>query len=250
MSIGRDTFNLNKTEFNQKLGKIITNHRAGSKIIGEPREFILRCCKLTERWGKLANDPEILVYLRNIDIAGGRKVKMISLEKGTTKQPVPKAKLVDELYPARRIATSASAEETHYLKVKAAMRGGVKDQMKEFRASIDLPQVCSITGLLLRPGTRTDIDHVGTPFSKIADDFMETKGLKYSDIVLKGPPTRKEFKNNSLWVEWQDYHRTHARYSLVCSSANRSKGSDGYCTPPELIGSFAKEDPEDLALDF
>jgi hypothetical protein len=175
---------------------------------------------------------------------------MISLERGTTRQPVPKAKLVDELYPVKRIATTATPEEKHYNAVKAAMRGGVKDQMKEFRDSINFPQVCSITGLLLRPGTRTDIDHVGTPFSKIADDFIETSQLKYTDIVLKGPPTKKEFKDTQLWEQWQDYHRTHARYSLVCSSANRSKGSDGYITSPHLLGSFSKEDPEDLALDF
>jgi hypothetical protein len=41
-----------------------------------------------------------------------------------------------------------------------------------------------------------------------------------------------------------------ARYSITLSSANRSKGADGYTTDPELLGTFAKEDPEDLALDF
>lgn len=250
MSIGKETFGLTKTEFSEKIGRIIKNFRSNSKLIGEPREFVLRCCRLTEKWSKLANDENVQTYLRNIETAGGRKVKMISLERGSTRQPVPKAKLVDELYPVRRIATTATPEEKHYNAVKAAMRGGIKDQMKEFRDSVDLPQVCAITGLLLRPGTRTDIDHVGTPFSKIADDFMDAKGLKYCDVVLKGPPTKKEFKDSSLWTEWQDYHRTHARYSLVCASANRSKGSDGYATAPELLGTFAKNDPEDLALDF
>jgi hypothetical protein len=46
------------------------------------------------------------------------------------------------------------------------------------------------------------------------------------------------------------YHLEHARFSLVCASDNRSKGASGYQTPEELIGSFAKESPEDLALDF
>jgi hypothetical protein len=41
-----------------------------------------------------------------------------------------------------------------------------------------------------------------------------------------------------------------ARYSLTLASANRSKGCGDYQTPPDLIGSFSKEDPEDLALDF
>lgn len=249
-TIGKDTFGCNKTEFSQKFGRIIQNFRTNSKLIGEPRELVLRACRLTELWAKMANDPETVVYLRVIEIAGGRKIKMVSLERGDTKQPVPKQKLLDALYPPKKIATSASPEEKHYLAVKAAMRRGVDAQIKAFRSSIDLPQICYITGLTLRPGTRTDIDHVGTPFSKIADDFIGGKGLKYSDIVLKGPPTKKEFKENSLWAEWQDYHRTHARYSLVCASANRSKGAEGYVTPSELLGSFKSDDPENISLDF
>ncbi len=250
MSLGKDTFDLNKTEFSDKIGRIIKNFRANSKLIGEPKEFVLRCCKLTERWGKLANDENVLIYLRNIETAGGRRVKMICLERGTTQQPVPKAQLLSALYPTKRIATSASPEEKHYNAVKAAMRNGVVHQMKAFRDSVNLPQICSITGLMLRKGVRTDIDHVGIPFSKIADDFVEGRELKYTDIVLAGPPTKKVFKDTELWQAWQEYHQTHARYSLVCASGNRSKGSGGYVTSPELVGSFTKEDPEDLALDF
>jgi hypothetical protein len=250
MAIGKETFGLNKTEFNEKLGRIIKNFRANSKLLGEPREFILRCCKLTERWAKLANDPEVVVYLRNIDTAGGRKVKVISLERGTTRQPVPKAKLVDELYPVKRIATSATPEEKHYNATKAAMRGGVYYQLKAYRDSVNLPIICSITGKKILPGHKTDVDHIGMTFSEIADRFVECHGLKYTDILLCGPPTAKRFKDDTLWQKWVAYHLEYARFALVCASGNRSKGSDGYCTDPAIIGSFAKEDPEDLALDF
>ena len=249
-TIGRDTFGLTKTEFGQKIGRIITNHRANSKIIGESRDFVLRCCKLTEQWEKLANDPETLVYLRNLEIAGGRKVKMLSLERGSTKQPIPKAKLVDALYPAKKIATSATPEEKHYNAVKAAMRQGIAPQLKTFRDWVDGQVVCAITGKKIRPGMRTDVDHVGMTFSEIADCFLREKCLKYSAVVLCGPPTAKRFKEDALWVEWQEFHKLKARYSLVCASANRSKGADGYVTDRELLGSFAKEDPEDLSLDF
>ena len=250
MTLGKDTFNLNKTEFSEKLSRIIKNFRANSKLIGEPKEFVLRCCKLTERWSKLANDPEVIVYLRNIDTAGGRKVKVISLERGATRQPVPKAKLVDELYPVKRIATSATPEEKHYGAVKGAMRGGIYYQLKAYRDSVNLPIICCITGKKVLPGMKTDVDHVGMTFSEIADRFLESKGLKYTDIVLKGPPTAKVFKDNELWQSWVYYHLEHARFALTLASGNRSKGADGYCTDPALIGSFAKEDPEDLALDF
>lgn len=250
MSIGKDTFDLNKGEFSQKFGRIIQNFRANSKLIGEPKEFVLRACKLTEQWGKLASDAEVIVYLRNVDIAGGRKVKMVSLERGSTRQPVPKAKLVEALYPAKKIATTATPEEKHYNAVKAAMRLGVAPQLKAFRDWVDLPIVCSITGRKIRQGMRTDVDHVGITFSEIADTFIREKGLKYSAVVLCGPPTAKRFKDDALWQEWQEFHRKKARYSLVCASANRSKGSDGYVADCELVGSFEKEDPEDLALDF
>jgi hypothetical protein len=250
MSIGKETFNLNKSEFSEKIGRIIQNFRANSKLVGEPKDFVLRCCRLTERWQKLANDPDVVVYLRNNEIAGGRKVKMIHLERGTTKQPVPKNQLVDALYPVKRIATSATPEEKHYNATKCAMRGAITYQIKAFRDSVTLPAICSITGKKIRPGMKSDIDHIGMTFSEIADAFIESKELKYTDIVLKGPPTAKVFKDQTLWEQWVAWHLEKARYAIVCASANRSKGSDGYQTNPELIGSFAAETPEDLSLDF
>ena len=250
MTIGLDTFGLTKKEFTEKLTRIISNHRASSKLVGEPAEFVLRACRLTEQWGKLASDPEVIVYLRNIDIAGGRKVKMISLERGGTKQPVPKAKLLDTLYPPKKMACTATVEESHYNKVKSSMRLAIHYQLKSYRDSVNLPIICSLTGKKIRPGQRTDVDHIGSTFSEIADSFVEMKGLKYTDIVLKGPPTAKVFKDEVLWQEWNLYHLAKARYALVCASANRSKGADGYRTNPGIIGSFSAEDPEDLSLDF
>ena len=250
MGIGHDTFDLNKTQFNEKLSRIIKNFRANSKLIGEPREFILRCCRLTEQWSKLSNESEVEIYLRNIDIAGGRKVKVLSLERGITKQPIPKAKLVNALYPVKRIATTATPEEKHYNAVKVAMRGGIYYQLKAFRDSCSLSTICHISGRKIRASDKTDIDHIGMTFSEIADRFIASQELKYTDITLKGPPTAKIFTDWVLWEKWVSYHLQYARFALVFSSSNRSKGADGYCTDRDLIGSFAKEDPEDLALDF
>ena len=250
MSIGKTTFTLNKGEYSDKLGRIIGNHRANSRIIGEPREFILRSCRLTEQWLKLSNDPEVLVYLRNIDIAGGHKVKMISLELNGSKQPVSKSKLVDALYPVKKIKTSATPEEKHFNAVKAAMRNAVLGQLKSFRAVASMPTECYLTGKVLRKGNRTDVDHVGCSFAELADSFMVSNGLRYTDVTLIGPPTGKKFKDSILWSGWQDYHEERAEFALVCASANRRKGCGDYETPPELYGSFAKQDPEDLTLDF
>jgi hypothetical protein len=175
---------------------------------------------------------------------------MLSLERGTTKQPVPKAKLVDELYPVKRIATTATPEEKHYNAVKAAMRNGIHYQLKSYRDACSLPCVCYLTGKQIRPGQRTDVDHIGTTFSEICDEFIREKSLKYSLVTLKGPPTAKVFADGDLWQQWVAFHLSKARYALTLASANRSKGSNGYETPRELLGSFSKEDPEDLSLDF
>jgi len=250
MPSGKDTFQLNKTQFSERLSRIIKNFRANSKLVGEPREFILRCCRLTEKWSKLANDPETSVYLRNIDTAGGRKVKMLSLERGPTRQPVSKAKLIDALYPAKKIATTATPEEKHFNAVKAAMRYAVKHQLQAFRDASGPANICYLTGLQLRPYSKTDVDHIGMPFSEIADKFLQSQSLRYTDITLKGPPTAKVFTDTLLWVKWIDFHEEKAKFALVCSSANRSKGSDGYSVDSALIGSFQSEDPEVLALDF
>lgn len=250
MSIGKETFDLKKSEFNDKISRIIKNFRANSKLIGEPKDFVLRACRLSPKWSKLACDPEVSVYLRNIEIAGNRKVKMISLERGSTKQPVPKAKLVEELYPVKQIASTPNTAEKHYNAVKAAMRNGIYYQLKAFRDGINLPIVCSLTGRKIRLGMKTDVDHIGMCFSEIADSFIRERNLKYTDIALIGPPTAKRFKDDVLWQEWVAYHMEKARYSLVLATANRSKGSEGYKTPEDLYGTFQKEDPEDLSLDF
>ena len=165
-------------------------------------------------------------------------------------QPVPKQKLLNVLYPPHKTAATATPEEKHYNAVKAAMRGAVHYQLRAFRDSCELPAVCHISGMKIRPGHRTDVDHVGMTFSEICDEFVREKCLKYSRVLLKGPPTAKVFADDVLWQEWVAFHMAKARYALTLASANRSKGSDGYVTPAELIGSFAKEDPEDLALDF
>jgi len=248
--LGKETFGLNKGEYADKLGRIINNFPVNSRLIGEPREFVLRSCRLVQTWEKLANDPEVRLYVRNISIAGGRKVKLLSLELNHTKQPVPKNKLMDALFPPKKIKSSATSEESHYNKVKSAMRFGVGDQLKDFRSKAKLPTVCYISGKELRRGNRIDVDHVGMSFSEIADSFLASEGLVYTDVYLVGPPTAKRFKDPFLWERWQSFHKEKAQFSLVCASANRSKGAGDYKTPESLYGSFSREDPEDLALDF
>jgi hypothetical protein len=251
MPTAKDTLGLNKGEFTKKIDSIIKNFRCNSKLIGKSKEFVLRSCALSGRWSKMALDPETSVYIRNIEIANsGRKVKMLSLERGGTRQPVPKSKLLDELYPAKRIATSATPEQKHYNAVRTAMRNGINHQIREFREGSSFPVTCRITERKLLKGSRVDVDHWGKPFAQIADEFLERVGKRYIDIVLVGPPSSKRFKDSELWEDWQEYHLNNCFLTIVCASANRSKGADGYKTPSYLIGSYESEDEEEISLNF
>ena len=250
MSLAKETFNLGKGDFTDRLGRIIDAHRANSRIIGEPAQFILRACRLADRWSKLAHDTETTVHVRYQDLAGGRGVKMLSLERGGSKQPVPKKKLVEALYPTKKIATTATLEEKHFNAVKAAMRRGVEKQLKEYKASLAYPIECHITGRRLIRGTRVDVDHISKPFAQLADEFIVENMMTYADISLIGPPTAKKFKDELLWNSWCEYHLKHARFAVVCASANRSKGAAGYATPVELIGSFKPSAEDEIDLDF
>ena len=246
----KETLNLNKTQFTEKLVSIINNNRANSRLIGSPLEFILRVCKLSERWGKLAQKPDTKVFLRYFEMAGGRKVKMISLEGGGAKQPVPKAKLVEALYPAKKIATTATIEEKHFNAVKAAMRNGVANQLADYKATVQYPIECKITGRRLIRGTKVDIDHCNKPFAQIADEWLNYSLLTYAEIILSGPPNNKRIKDDALWESWKSWHKIHASFAIVCASANRSKGAAGYATPVELIGSFKPVSDDEIDLDF
>lgn len=250
MTLGKQTFGLTKKDFDDTLSRIINNHRVNAKVIGNPKEFVLRACNLCPAWSKLASDPAVEVRLRNVEIAGGRRVKLISLERGESAQPVSKSKLLDSLYPAKEIKTSATPEEKHYNSVKASMRQAISSQLKDYRESVQFPTLCYISNKELKKGYRTDVDHVGASFSEIADNFIEDMGLTYCEVILSGPPTAKKFKDTALWEDWKEYHKESACLSLVCASANRSKGAGDYSTPEHLYGSFGKKTPEEIGLDF
>lgn len=250
MTLGKETLGLTKKDFTEKIGRIIDNHRANSKIIGEPREFVLRSCRLSDRWIKMAQRQDVVVCCRYQDMAGGRRVKMLTLEVGNTKQPVPKGKLVEALYPTKKIATTATLEEKHFNAVKAAMRRGVEKQLRDYKATVGYPIECMVTGRLLRKGVRVDVDHYGKPFAQIADEWVQHCMMTYADISLSGPPTGKRIKDDVLWASWQEWHREHARLAVVCAKANRQKGAAGYATPVELLGSFKPQAEDEIDLDF
>ena len=250
MSIAKETLGLNKSEFQKKLSNIVDAHRAGSKVIGKPKDFILIACRLSERFSKVANEPEIEVRLKNMKI-GPRKVKCIHLKrKDGFEQPVPRGQLVDTLYPPRKTKNHASPEKKHALAIRSAMRTAVDYQLRKFRKAVRLPAECHHTQRQIRIGMRWDVDHIGRPFLQLCDEWVELQGLTYLDLTLIGPPNLKKFKDNKLQKHWVLWHEVNATLAPSLAKANRSAGSGEYQASEALLGSLKKEDPDDVDLDF
>ena len=250
MSIGKETFAIGKGEFSSKLSSIVDQHRAGSRIIGKPRDFVVTACRLASKYAKVANEPDVEVRVENFP-CGPRRVKMIVLRRADGfKQPVPKQQLVDQLYPPRVTKRAPNLERKHVTAVRAAMRQLVDHQLRAYRKSLQYPVECYVTGKQLRPGMRVDIDHLGRPFVQLADEWVESLGLTYCDLALVGPPNLKRFKEAKYNEAWPMFHEDNARLIAVCAAANRSKGSGEYATPQGVVGSFAKVDDDQIDLEF
>lgn len=250
MTLGKEALGMNKGEFSSKISSVIKQYRAGSKLIGKPRDFVITACRLADRFAKVANEEGTEVRIENYP-CGPRKVRMIVLKRQDGfKQPVPKNQLVDCLYPARKTVRSANSERKHVSAVRAAMRQLVDYQLRSYRKSLSYPIECYVTGKQLRPGMRVDIDHLGKPFVQIADEWVASLDMTYCDFSLCGPPNLKRFKEAKYNDAWAMFHEENARLIATCAAANRSKGASGYETPAEIVGSFEKKSEEEVDLNF
>lgn len=250
MTVGKETFSLTKGEFSKKLSRIVEAHRAGSKLIGEPRNFIITAARLADRFSTVANEPDVELRVK-LWPCGPRKVKMAVMKRADGKEyPIPKNQLIDALYPPKQTVRTPNTERKHVTAVRAAMRQLVDHQLRSYRKTLEYPIECYVTGKMLRPGMRVDIDHLGKPFVQIADEWVESLGLTYCDLALVGPPNLKKFKEAKYNEAWKMWHEDYARLIPVCAAANRSKGAGEYTTPQPLVGSFKKDDPEDIDLEF
>ena len=250
MTIAKETLGLNKGEFGEKFARVVQMHRVNSKLLGKPRDFVLLACRLTDRWSKMANDPTVEVRIKNVK-TGPRQVKMVVLVRPDGReQPVGKGQITDLLYPPRKTVNHASIEKKHAMKVRGAMRTCVDYQLRDYRRTLKYPVECYHTQRQIRRGMRLDIDHIVKPFVQLCDEFIEMKGLKYTDIAIVGPPNRKRFKDSELQGAWVLFHEMHARLAPSSPKANRSAGSGEYQASEALLGSFSTEDPDDIAMDF
>ena len=251
MGIAKDTLGLNKGEFTKKLSNVVNAHRANSKIIGKPKDFLLTACRLTTKFSKVANEPDVVVRLKNMKV-GPRNVKVIHLvrQSDNFEQPVPRGQLIDQLYPPRTTVRKASPEKKHALAVRGAMRTAVDYQLRAFRKKVRMPTECVHTQKQIRLGVKWDVDHIGKPFVQLCDEFVEANEMKYTDIPIVGPPNLKRFKDTVLMNAWVLYHEMHCTLAPSLAKANRAAGSGDYQASEALVGSFAGAEEDDIAMDF
>ena len=249
MTIAKEALGLGKGEFSKKISNIVDAHRANSKIIGKPKDFVLTSCRLTDKFSEVANRPDVEVRITYWK-TGPRKVKIIILKQGGKEYPVPKGQLVDQLYPPRKTVNHATPEKKHAHAVRAAMRQYVDYQLRAYRKTLKYPVICHHTEATIRMGMRLDIDHINKPFLQLCDEFVAGENLKYADIAIVGPPNLKRFKDQKLGKTWVLYHECHARLAPSSPKANRSAGSGEYQASEALYGSFAGEVEDDVSLDF
>ena len=249
MSVAKEALGLGKGEFSKKISAIVDGHRANSRIIGKPKEFVLTACRLTDRFSEVANRPEVTVHVSYWK-TGPRKVKIIVMKQGGKEYPVPKGQLVDQLYPPRKTVNHAPPEKKHAMAVRSAMRQYVDYQLRDYKKSLKYPVTCHHTEAMLRLGMRIDIDHIHKPFVQLCDEFVAGENLKYVDIAIVGPPNLKRFKDTKLGKAWVLYHECHARLAPSSPKANRSAGSGEYQASEALYGTFKGDVEDDVSLDF
>ncbi len=245
-----------KGSFSKTLTAIITNHRAGAKLVGKPGLFVLQSCRMCDKWAVVANRACTEVRIANKQI-GPRKVKMIVLRTISEKDGklhdvmVPKQQLVDALFPAKKREGTDTPENAHYKKVRGAMRNAISYQMKKAREKIDWGFAeCCNTGRMLRKGMKIDIDHYGSCFAELCDEWLAFEGLTYCDVALAGPPNSKKIKEKDLESSWINFHYRRANLRPSLASANRSKGADDYATPVERLGSFKATSEDEMNMDW
>ena len=249
MAIAKEVLGLGKGEFSTKLSNVVNAHRANTKIIGKPMNFVLIACRLADRFSEVANREDVEVRIANRRI-GPRSVKMLIMRQGGKDYPVPKGQLVDALYPAKATVRKANPEKRHALAVRAAMRSAIDHQLRAYRKTLKFPVECHYTGKSIRLGMKMDIDHSYKPFLQLCDEFVEANNLTYCDVALKGAPNMKRFRDDKLQKAWILFHELHAILAPTLSKANRSAGSGEYEAKENLIGTFEAVNGEDLSLDF
>lgn len=222
---------ITKTKFSTDYSKLLAKSICNKPVTKEVAEWIKPYLYKSKYYSTKINRNGCLIVpvFRKY---GFKKQKFFSIvEPNGEELIIFKSKLINSLWKSK----SKSAK----IKVLSVMRSTISDQISQYRKEVketikslikagfldkakDLNR-CKITGRNLNT-CKTCVDHYDKCFLELAENWLESKGLNYETIAVRG----KTFKENDFTLSWQEYHRANSKLQMVCSSANSSVGSRGY----------------------
>lgn len=246
---------MTKSEFEKQISRIVNGTRLKCRVKKSDKQFLIEALKKTSRFNTMANDPTLWITVEKVT-AGPRYVRMLVLRrrpdptKRPSRQPCPKSKLVEAVYPTKvsrkKSENPLTKYKNHALKIREVFRSTVADQIRDFRKKLTYPRHCARTQAKLYDWMKIDIDHFNKPFIQICEEFLNSEKLYYSDIQIKGPPNMKELCDKTIENKWKEYHRSNAVLAAVGFKENRSAGSSNYVSDEKLLKSPDKSNHIDL----
>lgn len=238
---------LTKTEFAQRLTKIISATPCNKPIRQDYQEWLLPLLRTTSAFGKRSseNDAELICCYRKF---GPRRQKFLAIRNSESGKElvVAKGKLLQELYPTK---SNQTPEQKHRSAILAILRKLIEPQIQAFRketkklinqlsenGDIQMAMAmnrCALSNRSLN-SCKTAVDHA-IPFIQLVEQWLELHNFTYADIKLKGRGSNRYFAQIELMDDWCEYHSENAKLQMVCSSANSSAGAKGYISKQELL---------------
>jgi hypothetical protein len=109
-----------------------------------------------------------------------------------------------------------------------AMRDAILDDVVAYKASVaanDNALSCAICQKQLPSSYDAHVDHVGTPFRDILNDFLRSENTTLAQVlVAKQRPSdpHAALLDDAFKQRWYQYHKQRARYRILCLRDNNS----------------------------
>lgn len=218
---------------------ILKKYPCNAEVLGEDRQALLDILLQSDLYRTKASRENVKLEIKMLMFGGRRKHKYLVLSESGKELVVSKGKLLYSIVPYKGELT-----QLHRNAVLVVMRKLIEEQIYEFKEkrreqimqlakdgklaeARDLLH-CPLSGRLLSTCKHgTAVDHI-KPFLQLAEEWLISKGLTFSDVLLGGGGISRYIKDEELAKDWQAYHKEHATLQVVCKSANSSKGAGDY----------------------
>ncbi|MCL8308306.1 DCL family protein [Pseudomonas putida] len=113
--------------------------------------------------------------------------------------------------------------QSHHGKVCEALRFAVRPQMDSFRAGLQWPINCAITGNEIVHPNDLHIDHK-IPFWRLLDEFCRACQVDLRNLEVIGNGMTLALADREVLQAFVDFHRQHAKLQPTSRQANVLKG--------------------------